>query len=100
MWKVRFSANAEALIRKLIKEGRISESDRQVIGAWMRLVELHGPEALREQRRWDDHALEHEWAGFRSSAYSPAGRIIYKVVEDKIVVVVVRITPDHDYGTE
>ena len=97
MWLVKFTVKAEKEIRELIKSHRLSENDRQVIGSWIRLVKMHGPDVVKNGKDWDDHPLEREWSGFRSSAYSYAGRIVYKVIGDKIIVVVVRITPDHDY---
>lgn len=44
-----------------------------------------------------DEALRGEWKGFRSSRLSNQYRIIYKIVEEKILIQVLKITP-HDYG--
>ena len=57
-----------------------------------------GPEALLNRPdKWADHALTGQWSGFRSSSFGYRGRIIYKVENEIITVVVVRITPEHDY---
>lgn len=97
MWKVEFTAKAEKQIRDFIKKGKISELDRSLIGDWIRTVKMNGPDVLQEEKHWSDHSLEREWKGYRSSAYSPSGRIIYKVIKEKIIVLVVKVTPDHDY---
>jgi len=97
MWKVEFTEKAEKQIIELIAEGKISEMDRQLIGDWIRIVKMNGPKVLQAEKHWNDHPLEREWFGHRSSAYSPAGRIIYTVIENKVLVLVVKITPDHNY---
>ncbi len=71
-----------------------------VIHAWIRQVTYHGPESIHGDTKWADHALSGEWDGYRSSAFSNRGRIIYQVVEKKILIQIARITPDHDYRKE
>jgi mRNA-degrading endonuclease YafQ of YafQ-DinJ toxin-antitoxin module len=97
MWRVLFTEKCELEIRKSLKERRLSDDDLRIIGSWIRTIQMNGPEALPKQKIWNDHALEGEWEGCRSSAYSPSGRIIYKVDDGRIIVIVVRITPNHDY---
>lgn len=101
MWHVEFeSSKVEQEIQKLIRSGVLSDDDRLVISAWIRQVTLEGPESVRGDRRWADHELHDEWQGYRSSCYSHRGRIIYRV-EDKVVkILIARITPDHDYKKE
>jgi len=60
-------------------------------------METEGPEYIQNSKRWDDHALSYEWEGFRASCFSGAGRIIYKIIQDLVIVEVHRVTPDHDY---
>ena len=64
---------------------------------WKDIARLSGPAGLRAIKGFHDEALSGQWKGFRSSAYSYSGRIIYQVLETKIIVKVVQITPDHNY---
>jgi mRNA-degrading endonuclease YafQ of YafQ-DinJ toxin-antitoxin module len=99
MWKVLFSAKAEKDIQKLAKEKQLSESDKEVIATWIKQVQEFGPESLQQGTNfWYDHELYDEWKGHRSSAYSFKGRLIYRVEEKKIVVLVVKVTATHDYS--
>ena len=101
MWKVLFAASAEKDVRLLFESGELNNSDREVIATWIKQVQEFGPESLRTGSNfWHDHDLFNEWAEHRASAYSFKGRIIYKIVEKKIVVVVVKITATHDYSKE
>lgn len=101
MWKVLFASSAEKDIRLLLENGALSDSDREVIGIWIKQVQEFGPDSLHTGSNfWHDHELYDEWAGHRASAYSFKGRIIYRIVEKKIVVVVVKFTATHDYSKE
>ena len=98
MWKVEFETpNAETEAEEMIKTGALSVEDRRVISAWVRQVALQGPESIENDKRWADHELEDEWKGYRSSAFSNRGRIIYRVEKDVIKVLIERITVTHDY---
>lgn len=101
MWKVQFeSIKAQAEVEQLIKSGRIKKADEEVIAAWIRQIALQGPESIRADRKWADHDLEDEWIGYRSSAYSVRGRIIYRVEEKVVKIKIARITDVHDYKKE
>ncbi len=101
MWKVLFASNAEKDIRSLLKNGHFLESDREVIATWIKQVQEFGPASLRAGTNfWHNHDLFDEWKGHRASAYSFKGRIIYRVEEKKIIVVVVKVTATHDYSKE
>lgn len=101
MWKVLFTSDAERNIKSLLKSGHLSDSDREVIATWIKQVQEFGPDSLRTGSNfWHDHDLSAEWRGHRSSAYSFKGRIIYKVEEKKIIVIVVKVTATHDYSKE
>jgi mRNA-degrading endonuclease YafQ of YafQ-DinJ toxin-antitoxin module len=101
MWKVQFeSRKVQAEIEKLIKSGRITKADEEVIAAWIRQIAMHGPESIRNDRKWADHDLEDEWKSHRSSAFSARGRIIYRVEEKVVEIKVARITEVHDYKKE
>ena len=88
---------AERELKALIKSGVLSETDQFVIATWTRQVMFHGPESLRSESQWADHELIDEWKGYRSSSFSPAGRIIYRIEGKTVKVKVARITHDHNY---
>lgn len=98
MWLVEFaSEDVEKEVAALIRARRISRSDQVVIHAWIRQITYHGPGSVRGDSKWADHALVGEWEGYRSSAFSNRGRIIYRIVESKILIQIARITGEHDY---
>jgi mRNA-degrading endonuclease YafQ of YafQ-DinJ toxin-antitoxin module len=98
MWKVEFeNPQAETEAEKMIRDGALSIEDRRIITAWIRQVTLQGPESIQKDNRWADHPLEREWKGCRSSAFSNKGRIIYRIEEKVVKVLIERITVAHDY---
>jgi mRNA-degrading endonuclease YafQ of YafQ-DinJ toxin-antitoxin module len=98
MWKVEFeTSKAEAETTEMVKRGLLTIEDRRVISAWIRQVSSQGPESIQNDRKWADHPLEHEWKGYRSSAFSNKGRIIYRVEQKVIKVLIERITVTHNY---
>jgi len=98
MWKVKFeNIRAQADVERLIRTGRITKADEEVLAAWVRQISLHGPEAIRGDRRWADHDLTGEWRGCRSSAFSYRGRVIYRVEAEVVKIHIARITDEHDY---
>jgi mRNA-degrading endonuclease YafQ of YafQ-DinJ toxin-antitoxin module len=88
----------DAAGKMMTRSSALSEGDKLVITDWAKTMQKHGPEKLRAEDRWNDHDLSGAWAGYRASSFSPAGRIIYKIIENVICVAVVRITTTHDYG--
>ncbi len=101
MWTVEFaSEDVEKEVVSLIRARKISRADQIVIHAWIRQVTYHGPESIRDDSKWADHALVDEWEGYRSSAFSNRGRIIYRIVENKILIQIARITDEHNYRTK
>ena len=97
MWLVSMTKEAETELLTHFKNGSISNDDVTILKLWRRTVELHGPDSLVTQSKWDDHALFGKWKGYRASCFSKEGRIIYKIEDEVITVIVFRITPDHDY---
>ena len=58
MWKVLFTSGAEKEVRALLKEGRLSDSDREVIATWIKQVQEFGPDSLGASSNfWHDHEL-------------------------------------------
>ncbi|MFN7904014.1 MAG: hypothetical protein ACK5P5_02420 [Pseudobdellovibrionaceae bacterium] len=98
MWKVEFETlKAQKEIELLIKEKKITREDQEIISAWIRQIKLEGPEGIKATAKWADHALRGEWDGYRSSAFSNRGRIIYCVKEKVVKILIARITEKHDY---
>jgi addiction module RelE/StbE family toxin len=63
---------------------------------WKDIVSLSGPEGLRLIRGFRDESLGGQWKGHRSSRLNNQYRVIYRVARDRILVLVVDLTP-HDY---
>lgn len=98
MWKVLFTEKCEEEIKNLFCSGLLTEDDRRVISIWIKQVKKYGPESLQEgASNWNDHELDRKWKGHRASSYSFSGRIIYKIENKLVTVIVVRLSPDHDY---
>lgn len=98
MWKVQFeNTRVQAEVENLIKLGRISEADQEVLSAWIRQISMHGPESVRADKKWADHSLQGDWLGYRSSSFSVRGRIIYQIIDKVVVIKIARITDIHDY---
>lgn len=94
------SKGAERELETLVRSGILSEADQFIIASWTRQVIFHGPESLRNDLKWADHALMDEWEGYRSSSFSVSGRIIYCIEGKTVRVKVARITHEHDYRRE
>ena len=63
---------------------------------WKDIVRISGPPGLRLIKGFRDEALRGEWSGHRSSRLSIQYRVIYKVVEREVRVMVIDLTA-HDY---
>ncbi len=97
MWKVNLTEKAKEEFRINLLAGKINWEDLEIIKIWISQIETYGPKYVQNEGKWDDHALYGIWESFRSSCFSRSGRIIYRIIEKKIIVEVVRITPDHNY---
>ena len=94
-----FSEKCEKEVKGLFRKGVLGEDDRRVIGVWIRQVKEHGPDSLKHgAATWNDHPLDRKWSGHRASNFSHSGRIIYRVKNRRVTVVVARVTHDHDYS--
>lgn len=100
-WVVDFETKkAEIDFVGLIKIGKIKPDDIRIIRRWVELIEEHGPTILQNKSYWNDHALDGNLSGYRSSSFGYKGRIIYKIKEQKLWVLVVKITHSHNYELE
>ena len=98
VWRVEFESTAvQTEIEILIRNGKLTKNDQAIINSWIRQVAFHGPESVRGDYKWADHALRDKWRGYRASAFSNRGRIIYRIEGKLIRIVIARITDSHDY---
>ena len=63
---------------------------------WKDIVQISGPEGLKSIKGFHDEALQGEQKGHRSSRLNLQYRVIYKIINDQIMVQVLAITA-HDY---
>ena len=63
---------------------------------WKDIVRISGPAGLRLVKGFHDERLHEEWEGYSSSRLNAQYRVIYKVEERRILVVVMDVTA-HDY---
>jgi addiction module RelE/StbE family toxin len=63
---------------------------------WKDIVRVSGPRGLRLITGFHDEALRGQWENHRSSRLSLQYRVIYRVEERQVQVLVIDITP-HDY---
>jgi mRNA-degrading endonuclease YafQ of YafQ-DinJ toxin-antitoxin module len=93
-WQVKIEDEAS----QVFHGKQLTPEDRQVIHQWAKEVAAHGPQVLlKKPDIWADHSLSGKWEGYRASSFSYRGRIIYRVEDQVVTVIVVRISPDHDY---
>ncbi len=63
---------------------------------WKDIMRISGPEGLRLIKGFHDERLQGEWEGHRSSRLNAHYRVIYRVEEPLIQVIVMDVTA-HDY---
>ena len=63
---------------------------------WKDIVQLSGPEGLRLIRVFNDELLRGDWKGHRSSRRGDQCRVIYKVENERLLVLVIELIA-HDY---
>jgi addiction module RelE/StbE family toxin len=63
---------------------------------WKDIVRISGPAGVRLIKGFHDERLQGEWGGHRSSRLNAQYRVIYKIEEPRVLVVVMDVTT-HDY---
>ena len=63
---------------------------------WKDIVSISGPPGLRLIKGFHDEALRGQWKGHRSSRLGMQYRLIYRIVEQEVLVQVIDLTA-HDY---
>ena len=97
-WHVQISDAASKMVER---SNALSDDDKLEVITWARTVQKSGPDSLRVgpgANIWKDHDLAGPWAGYGASSFSNAGRIIYRVINNAVYVVIVRLTTTHEYG--
>ena len=80
LWNWR---GVKAEVRAQLDAGSLTRDDPQALAKWVAY--------------WNDHPPEADWTGLRSASFSLRGRIIYRVEDGRLIVMVVWITATHDY---
>ena len=78
---------------------RLSVEVLKLYEKWKDVVKISGPSGLRLIKGFHDEALKGKWRGHRSSRLGQQYRVIYKIEERKVLVLVVDITA-HDYRSK
>ena len=91
-WKIVTLDKAAAEIQLLVKNGYLTRDDQELIRVWSREIVTYGVSHILNSKKWNDHAQDGNWRGFRSASFSYSGIIIYKIIESRVVAEVVRIT--------
>ena len=63
---------------------------------WKDVVQISGPQGLKQIKGFRDEALRGQWKGHRSSRLNQQYRVIYQVESDRVRVMVIDVTA-HDY---
>ncbi len=63
---------------------------------WKDIIRISGPEGLRLIKGFHDERLHGEWQGHRSSRLNAQYRVIYKIEDQRALVIVLDVTA-HDY---
>jgi mRNA-degrading endonuclease YafQ of YafQ-DinJ toxin-antitoxin module len=95
-WKVNYESQVKAEIKAQLDAGTLSKDDLQALMKWVDTIESKGLDHV-QTAYWNDHPLEAEWTGLRSASFSVRGRIIYRVEDQRLIIMVVRVTATHNY---
>lgn len=90
MWKVQQHRDVKKSLRKL------PEPVRRAFTVWIGIAETEGPVGLRAARGFNDEALKGVWKGCRSSRLNKQHRVIYRVENEVVTILVMDVTA-HDY---
>ena len=95
----------ESIQKKLdedIRTGRFDVEVRDLIAFWITEIKEIGYEEYIKSplaKSFNDHLLQDKRQGERSINLDSTGRrLIYKYFKNKVIVKVIKITPDHDYN--
>jgi mRNA-degrading endonuclease YafQ of YafQ-DinJ toxin-antitoxin module len=95
-WKVDYEAQVKTEISAQLQSGDLTGDDLKALVKWVDEIENYGIDHV-QTNYWNDHPLEAEWTGLRSASFSIRGRVIYRVENGRLIVMVVRVTSTHNY---
>lgn len=100
--KVEINESIQRQLDEDIKGGLFDVEVRDLIAFWiMEIKEIGYEEYIKSAlaKSFNDHVLQGKRQGERAIDLNPmGGRLIYKYYKNKIIVKVIKITPDHDYN--
>lgn len=98
---VEINESIQSQLDRDIKSGLLDNEVRDLIAFWSTEIKEIGYEEYIKSplaKSFSDHGLKGKRQGERSiHLNTTGGRLIYKYYKNKIVVKVIKITPDHDY---
>jgi mRNA-degrading endonuclease YafQ of YafQ-DinJ toxin-antitoxin module len=97
-WTVDYESHVSEEMSTAFKSGKLTIDDVKIIKRWVGEVESKGLPYSQANKDWRDHELIHgQWKGYRAISFSYSGRLIYRAKDKRLIVVVVRVSPDHNY---
>lgn len=100
--KVEINESIQNKLDEDIKNGYFDSEVRDLIAFWITEIKEIGYEEYIKSplaASFNDHTLRGKRQGERAIQLDPKdGRLIYKYYKNRIIVKVIKITPDHDYN--
>jgi mRNA-degrading endonuclease YafQ of YafQ-DinJ toxin-antitoxin module len=100
--RVEINEKIQNKLDKDIEDGHFDSDVRELIAFWiMEIKEIGYDEYIISSlaKSFNDHQLKGARQGERAiHLNTKGGRLIYKYYKNKIIVKVIKITPDHDYS--
>jgi mRNA-degrading endonuclease YafQ of YafQ-DinJ toxin-antitoxin module len=100
--KVEINKSIQNKLDEDIKNGYFDSEVRDLIAFWITEIKEIGYEEYIKSplaASFNDHTLRGKRQGERAIQLDPkGGRLIYKYYKNRIIVKVIKITPDHDYN--
>ena len=90
MWEI----NEHRTVHRAL--GKLPLEIRKRYEKWKDIVRFSGPEGARAIKGFHDESLQGTWQGWRSSRLNEKYRVIYRVLDTKILIQVRSVTA-HDY---
>jgi hypothetical protein len=99
---VKINESIQKQLDEDIRDGLFDGEVRDLIAFWiMEIREIGYEEYIKSPlaKSFNDHVLQAKRQGERAIDLNPTGgRLIYRYYKKKIIVKVIKITPDHDYN--
>jgi addiction module RelE/StbE family toxin len=96
-WIVDYDKGVPEQLRADFQNGKITAENIEIIRIWVADIEERGLKFAQNKADWRDHELRGKWEDHRAISFSHSGRLIYRVEDHRLIVKVIRITPDHNH---